>query len=247
MTSRRTLLHRIAVLAALPVAQRAFGASLTPTPVHHHHQRSHEPAEKEVGATEDLMREHGVLRRALLVYKETATRLQQGPSQLASYAEPLHKTAQLFRTFGEDYHERRLEETYIFPVVKKGAGEAAHYPDVLTAQHERGRQITAYILSITQNGQIGSGDAASLAKAMDTLVLMYENHAAREDTIVFPAWKRELSAARLAELSEQFESIEHQLFGADGFEDAVQQIGGIEAALGYADLAQFTAPPPPHA
>jgi hypothetical protein len=29
--------------------------------------------EKEVGAVEDLMREHGVLRRALLVHRESAT------------------------------------------------------------------------------------------------------------------------------------------------------------------------------
>ena len=32
--------------------------------------------EKEEGAVEDLMREHGVLRRALLVYIETAPRLR---------------------------------------------------------------------------------------------------------------------------------------------------------------------------
>jgi hypothetical protein len=30
-------------------------------------------------------------------------------------------------------------------------------------------------------------------------------------------------------------------------EDAVAQIGQIEQALGFADLAQFTAPPPPKA
>jgi hypothetical protein len=34
-------------------------------------------------------------------------------------------------------------------------------------------------------------------------------------------------------------------FGKDGFEDAVAQIGQVEAALGYADLAGFNAPPPP--
>ena len=34
-----------------------------------------EAAEPEVTATEDLMREHGILRRALLVYQETATKL----------------------------------------------------------------------------------------------------------------------------------------------------------------------------
>jgi hypothetical protein len=36
-----------------------------------------------------------------------------------------------------------------------------------------------------------------------------------------------------------------QEFGKDGFDDAAEQINGIEATLGLADLSQFTAPPPP--
>src|ERR1700719_5143502 len=43
---------------------------------------------------------------------------------------------------------------------------------------------------------------------------------------------------------DEFEEIERRQFGKDGFEDAVAQIGQGEAALGYADLAGFNAPPP---
>ena len=68
-----------------------------------------EGAEAGVTATEDLMREHGILRRALLVYRETATRLS-GNAPIPP--EPLQKTAKLFRAFGEEYHEKKLEETY---------------------------------------------------------------------------------------------------------------------------------------
>ncbi|HLO01180.1 MAG TPA: hypothetical protein VK208_22170, partial [Pyrinomonadaceae bacterium] len=39
-----------------------------------------EATEPEVTATEDLMREHGILRRALLVYQESATKLSGGHS-----------------------------------------------------------------------------------------------------------------------------------------------------------------------
>ena len=76
---------------------------------------------------------------------------------------------------------------------------------------------------------------------------MYQNHTAREDTIVFPAWKDALSEQQLHEMGDKFEDIERQQFGKDGFEDAVKQIAQIEQALGFADLAQFTAPPPPKA
>src|SRR5687768_9706999 len=101
----------------------------------------------EVTANEDLMREHGVLRRALIVYRETAARLKQDPASVSP--EALEKTALLFRVFGEDYHEKKLEEVHILPVVKKFRGPAAGYVDVLLAQHARGREITDYILSVT--------------------------------------------------------------------------------------------------
>jgi hemerythrin-like domain-containing protein len=200
--------------------------------------------EKETPAVEDLMREHGVLRRALLVYEESAPRIVSAPARFDAGA--LNRTAKLFRDFGEDYHERKLEEAHIFPAVRKAGGAAAGYVDVLVAQHNRGREITGYILAVTRGGSISAGDAESLAKSLERFVLMYQNHAAREDTIVFPAWKTALSQKRIDALGDEFEDIERRQFGKDGYEDAVRQIGRIEAALGLADLSQFTAPPPPN-
>ncbi len=202
-----------------------------------------EASEPEVTATEDLMREHGVIRRALLVYEQLVDKLRKSPASVDTAA--LHKTAQLFRTFAEDYHERMLEEQHIFPIVRKMKGEAAKYPDVLTAQHQRGREITDYILSVTKAPKISTANAEPLARVFEGLYRMYENHAAREDTIVFPAWKTNYSNKQLDELSDQFEDIEHKMFGKDGFEDAEKTISSIEATFGFTDISQFTPPPPP--
>ena len=197
----------------------------------------------EVTAVEDLMREHGVLRRALFVYTETAARLRGDPATVA--LEPLQKAARLFRAFGEDYHERKLEEAHIFPAVRKAGGEAAGYVDVLITQHQRGREITDYILTATQSPESGAAGARQLGQALDSLVRMYRPHAAREDTVIFPAWKQTLTAAQLDEMGDRFEDIEHEQFGEDGFENAVKQIAEIETSLGLADLGRFTAPSPP--
>ena len=199
----------------------------------------------EVTASEDLMREHGVLRRALLVYTEIVPRLRSKPSNIPP--ETLASTARLFRTFGEDYHESKLEEAYIFPAVRQAGGPAAALADVLTVQHQRGRQITDYILAASQKGRLDSADVEPLARSLESLVLMYRNHAAREDTILFPSWKQSLSAKQYDELGDKFEEIERQTFGTDGFDDAVRQISEIEANLGLADLGQFTAPLPSNA
>jgi hemerythrin-like domain-containing protein len=206
-------------------------------------KKSEEAKGGEVTATEDLMREHGVLRRALLVYSEAAVKLRSAPSSVPPDA--LQKTATLFRAFGEEYHEKKLEEAYIFPAVKKAVGPAADYPDILVAQHARGREITDYILALTKGAKLGTATAAQLAGALDSLVRMYRAHASREDTIIFPAWKQTLTSEQLDEMNDKFEDIEHDQFGEDGFEDAVTQISEIERGLGLADLATFNAPPPP--
>jgi len=86
--------------------------------------------------------------------------------------------------------------------------------------------------------------ADALARVLDSFALMYEEHAAREDTIVFPARKEALSATQLDEMGELFEDIEHKTFGKDGFADAVQRVTAIEQAIGLAPGA-LTAPPPP--
>src|SRR3954453_1088873 len=185
--------------------------------------------EREVGAVEDLMREHGVLRRALLVYIETVPKLRVSPGSLD--ADAVARTAKLFRSFGEDYHERKLEEAHIFPSVRKADGPAAAYVDVLIAQHNRGREITDYILGVAGKGVIGTGDAEPLARVLETFVLMYQNHAAREDTVLFPAWKEALSERQLHEMGDKFEDIKLRTFGDDGFENAVKQIAQIGQLL----------------
>ena len=199
--------------------------------------------EKEVKAVEDLMREHGVLRRALLVYTTAATRLRSAAGTLPAYA--LMRTAELFRHFGEDYHERMLEEQYLFPLLARAKGSVRQFPDVLKLQHKRGRAINDYIIAVTRVGSIGSGNVRPLADALDGLVLMYRHHAAMEDTVVFPAWKELVSAKEYEELTDRFEELEHQMFGKDGFEDAVARVASIEEMLGIDNLAAFTAPMPP--
>ena len=197
----------------------------------------------EVTAVEDLMREHGILRRALLVYQESVVRLRQDAASVP--AEALEKTAQLFRVFGEEYHESRLEEGYIIPLIKKVQGPVAAYADVLLAQHARGREITDYLLSVSKADRIATNQVENVAKTLEAFVRMYEHHAAIEDTVVFPAWKSAVGEAELDSLAAKFEEIEEEQFGGDGFESALKRMEEVETSLGLSNLAMFTAPEPP--
>src|SRR5439155_12765025 len=71
--------------------------------------------EEEVGAAEDLMREHGVLNRILLIYEEGLRRLRDKEDVPPDV---FHKPATLVRKFVEEYHEK-LEENFIFPEFQK--------------------------------------------------------------------------------------------------------------------------------
>jgi hemerythrin-like domain-containing protein len=203
-------------------------------------EQSSDEAAAEVSAVEDLMREHGILRRALLVYQESAVKLKQDANSVP--ADALEKTAQLFRAFGEDYHETRLEEAYILPAVKKIQNPASVYADVLLAQHKRGREITDYLLASTKGDKIPSANVSAFITALETFVRMYQHHAAVEDTIVFPAWKELIGAKEMDELAVKFEEIEEEIFGGDGFEAAASRMSEIEQSLGLASLEMFTAP-----
>ena len=116
---------------------------------------------------------------------------------------------------------------------------------VLLFQHTRGREITDYILSVTNADRIASNVTTPLINALESFARMYDYHSAIEDTIVFPAWKASLGEAELEELGAKFEEIEMDHFGdANGFEAAVARIHEIEGSMGMTDLGTFTAPPP---
>ena len=79
-----------------------------------------------------------------------------------------------------------------------------------------------------------------LADSMRQFIRMYSPHEAREDTVLFPAFRGIVSAHEFDSLGEDFEKKEDELFGNDGFEKVVDKVAQIEKRLGIYDLAQFT-------
>jgi hemerythrin-like domain-containing protein len=194
---------------------------------------------EEVTPAEDLMREHGVLNRILLVYEESIRRLEGGvelPTDAVSGA------AGIVRRFVEDYHEK-LEEEHLFPRFVKAA-TLADLVEVLGAQHEAGRRQTADILGLaTSAATTTAGDARTrqtLVSRLRSFVRMYRPHEAREDTVLFPALHRLIPEREYRALGDKFERREHELFGERGFEGVVDEVAAIEKSLGIYDLAQFT-------
>jgi hemerythrin-like domain-containing protein len=193
-------------------------------------QPKKEEGQEEVSTNEDLMREHGVLNRVLLIYEEAERRIaakQQFDTAIIGNA------AGLIKSFIEDYHEK-LEENHLFPRFEQ-AGKLVELTVVLRAQHAMGRRVTERLLASAK-----TKDLKTMSESLHQFVRMYRPHEAREDTVLFPALHQIVTPHEYDAMGEQFEKIERQTFGGDGFDMAVDKVTTLEKQLGIYDLSQFT-------
>jgi hemerythrin-like domain-containing protein len=189
-----------------------------------------------VSPAEDLMREHGILKRVILVYNEIDERLSRGRD---FPPEALLGGAAIIRDFIEDYHEK-LEENFLFPRFEK-AGKLTDLVAILRTQHERGRTLTDLIrANATQQALKNTETRKKTRSYIQQFVRMYNPHEAREDTVLFPEFRRIVSQNEYDSLGEEFEDQEHRLFGEDGFETYVEKVAALEKTLGINDLGLFT-------
>jgi hemerythrin-like domain-containing protein len=182
---------------------------------------------------EDLMGEHGIVRRVLVVWTEIDGPLRRGERIDAA---ALASSLDVVQWFIERYHER-VEEEQVFPRLEH-AGRELELVRTLRAQHEVGRAITRELAGLVASGL----DAANRAQVADQLARharMYAAHASREDTVVFPAL-RDIVGADWADLGEQFEQNEGRTIGEGGLERALAQVVEVERAFGLDALSTFT-------
>ena len=191
----------------------------------------------QVPPTEDLMQEHGLLLRLLLAYREGIRRAAAGEPLPAA---PLHDAALIVHDYIEAFHEP-LEEGYIFPRLARSP-QLGGTVSTLLLQHARGRQQTQLILAQTAPPAVAVTAAARsrLTAAMTAFVTMYEPHEAREDTVIYPAFRTTVSPGEIVQLGAHFADLQRQQFGAAGFAAMLSRVDRLEQALGIYELAQFT-------
>lgn len=185
---------------------------------------------------EDLMQEHALLNRVLLVYEEAIRRLEADKNLDPDL---LKRSAQIVQHFVEQYHEK-LEEDYVFPRFEK-AGKLLDLVRVLRQQHKAGRLLTQGIFSmLTLSVFKNPPERKKLESFLSTFIRMYRPHETREGSVLFPAFRDLIPAQEFQRLGDLFEKKEHELLGAEGFEGQVQVVTGIERQLGIFDLSQYT-------
>ncbi len=219
------------LLAGLPAAVTA-----SQTPAGQSQKEKEKPAE-DISPAEDLMREHGLFERILLIYDDSVRRLENKTElDLATLA----GTVKIVRAFIEDYHSK-LEDDQLFPRFEK-AGKLVDLVKLLHEQHQAGRKLTDQILQLAvPHKTLNEENGQKLLIALRQFIRMYRPHLAREDTVLFPAMHSIITSEDYDAMGDKFEDLEHKLFGEHGFENVVDQVAALEKALGIYDLSEFTA------
>lgn len=194
----------------------------------------------ELEPTEELMHQHGLLRRATRLLDLGAQRLAAGKP----FPQALGGAASLFRRYGVEHHERKLEEGYVFPDLRGADARLVRLTDVLVEQHRRTAEIVDAVIAATR-ATLSDDDIAPLADSLRGLRAMHDYHTAVEETIVFPTWRSAVDARRYRQVRAAFTSAGQRSFGRDGIEGGVKQMEALENALGAGDLAATTPPAPP--
>ena len=197
---------------------------------------NHENEEIETAAVEDLMREHGILNRILLIYSEFINIYNKFKYFKISHYDIIYNTASMIRIFIEDYHER-MEENYIFSLFIKKE-QYVNLVNELYKQHQLGRILTDKILYYSSQSLHTNDNINKMINCMQLFIKMYRIHEAREDTILFPAFKKIVPKKEYDELGKKFEQIEEKMFGKGGFEKNISKIEEIEKKLNIYDIAK---------
>ncbi|HTZ42829.1 MAG TPA: hemerythrin domain-containing protein [Jatrophihabitans sp.] len=184
---------------------------------------------------EDLMTEHGVLKRLLLGYQAVADQLAAGHTPPAG---AITDAAEIIADYIEGFHEG-LEEAYVFPRVRDR--EPALVRTLLT-QHDRGRHLTAAISTAASEDLGSAAVRRDLRRYLTLFIGMYAPHEAWEDTVIFPALRTAVPQRTLDELAERFADLQNAQYGDHALAQLLSRVTGVEQQLGIDDLNAVTPP-----
>jgi hemerythrin-like domain-containing protein len=212
-----------------------IGAATATLPVLATNAHAQKTANARATANEDLMHEHGLVTRVMLIYGRAISLLNENQNIDPAL---IGGAAQIMARVIHGHHEQE-EEQILFPVVEKRQ-ELSNLVQTLRGQHSAARGITATIgNNLTRARLQDQARRRELINAMQNFINMYEPHGAYEDTVIYPAFRNALSAAEYDKVSERFAANERQINGDDGLAKIVRQLSDIEGALGV-DLARYT-------
>lgn len=192
---------------------------------------------EESSPMEDLMREHGVVERILLIYQRILEKAITGQEIDISV---IARASQMIDEFVSNHHEKE-EEEYVFPKFRE-ANYIVGLVDTLEHQHDVSRELNRQVMELSAKGaDISQEDLVRLLDRCGMFINMYLPHISRENTIVFPTFFDIVSSEYIRDIGEKMEDGEEEALGNTGFRGFVGRVAELEKEVGCYDLSQYTA------
>lgn len=178
-------------------------------------------------ATQILVDEHDVIRRALVVLDAVARTIAAG-KQVS--AERLDGLLEFFSAFADGCHHAK-EEGILFPALEASGIPREGGPiGVLLGEHVVGRSLVR-----AMRGEIPSlGDSAEsrgrFARAAREYVALLERHIAKENDVLFRLAEQALSAEQDRQITEAFDRHEREEMGPGAHERFHRLVDELVAA-----------------
>lgn len=179
---------------------------------------------------EDLMEEHGLLNRILIIYEEIVNKLDEKLNRTIVYY-----VAGIVRDFIEGYHEKN-EEKYVFPLLIKNK-KHVDLVNELIRQHRVSQLLTKKIINLSKSE---NPDISKLKLYIILFVKMYRYHESREDTIIFRTYRNLMSKEEYDKIGEKLEKSEDEILGELGYDNFLNAIELIEKKLKIYDIGIIT-------
>jgi hemerythrin-like domain-containing protein len=187
----------------------------------------------ELTPMEDLVRQHALAGRVLMVYQMVLGRTSG--VGMSPPPQAIGTAAGMVRSFVEDYHVR-LEEEHLFPLMQK-TGRMKELINVLREQHAAGRRLTDVILQTTSGG---TPRMEVLSRNIMAYLNMIGPHTAYEETVLYPQIRTALPDREYEQLQRTLAEAGRKKLGPEGFNGLLQKVTDLEKSVGVTSLAQFT-------
>lgn len=199
--------------------------------------RGEELEEKESSPMEDLMKEHGIIERIMLIYQRMIEKAITGQEVDVSV---IGRASKIVDEYVSKHHERD-EEKYVFPKFRE-ANYIVDLVDTLEHQHNVSRALNVQAMELSSKGaEITQDEAVRLLDLCGMFINMYLPHISRENTILFPTFFDIVSPEYVREIKEKMEGGEEKVLGETGFRGLVGRIARLEKEAGCHELSRYTA------
>lgn len=177
-------------------------------------------------ATEELVTEHGAIKRMLRIIDEVSRRLDAGEPVAT---EDLEGIVEFIRVFADKCHHAK-EEGHLFPaMVQRGVPAESGPIGVMLYEHDLGREHVRAMGEALAGAARGERAAAqAFSEHARGYAGLLRDHIAKEDSILYPMAERVLDSAEDDRLFEAFERVETDVVGQGRHEEFHRMLDRLE-------------------